>query len=708
MKLVLDTEVTRSKHQISGKDDPSPYNPKNSLVTVQYKIVETGEKDILVFNHKELQHESNYLEHTRLQQLLDDTTQLIGHNLKFDVSWLLECGFKIPENIKLYDTMIFEYVCNKGNKGPLSLAALAEKYTLPLKLDILQNYWLKGVNTDEIPLAELTEYALQDIETTYALYNLQRERYVNDKDVQYMWPAVQLTNEALEVIIEMERNGCHIDLSALSAVELEYINELTTLNRSIQSKINDLMGDTPINPASSDDMCMLLYGFEVKNKNAWIDKFGIGTSERNNVKKRKYPKRMSPAELRRVIRENTESVYKTEAEQCSICLGNKKVRKTKVDGTPFKKDNICTNCNGIGFVYNDTGRPAGLKLKPISSQYATASGFAADKKVIEQYLSRENLDEEVKAFLRALQRQSAITTYLSTFVEGIRNNVREDMLLHTNLNQCITATGRLSSSNPNFQNLPRGSTFPVRKAIKSRFDKGSILEVDFSGLEYRVAVMLAECPVGLESILNGKDRHAITAEIIYGATKDSVESSVWNQIRQSAKAHTFKPLYGGESGTEAEQTYYRAFLEEHTGIKRWHEELCNEALATGQIKTPTGRIFAFPNAKRHWDGKVKGKTQIVNYPVQAVATADIIWIVIIDIFNEMKKLKLSSKLMLQVHDAIVADIHPEEKEIMLTLFKKSFDKVHELMYSRYKLKTEVPIDSETSIGENWNDKKKVN
>lgn len=700
MKLILDTEVTRSKHPITGKDDPSPYNPNNKLVTVQYKILETGEKDCVVLNHA--QQASYLIGHEKVQDILNKATQIIGHNLKFDISWLLECGFKLPEGIKLYDTMIFEYVCQKGIKQPLSMASLAEKYSLPLKLDILQNYWEKGINTDEVPLAELKEYAIQDIDTTEALYLNQRQRYANDSDVKFMWPAIQLTNEALSVVIEMERNGCKIDTAALDSVEKAYTKELQDLEKGLRTTISELMGDTPINLSSPDDMTKVLYGFEVKNKEIWAKEFNIGTQVRNGVKKKKYPPKVSPNKLREMVRNLTVPIYKTKAEQCSHCFGKGKIRKIKKSGEEYKKENICSFCEGEGLVYHETSKRAGLRLPPLDVKYVTSAGFATDKHVIEEYLQSETISEEVKVFLKALQKQSAIENYLSTFVYGIKNNIREDLLLHTNLNQCVTATGRLSSSGPNFQNLPRGSTFPVRKAIVSRFGYGSILEVDFSGLEYRVAVMLADCPAGLASIIEGKDRHQITAEILFDKKKEDYSSpKEYKEARQEAKSRTFKPLYGGETGTDKEQAYFTAFMEEHYGIKKYQENLCNAALENGQITTPFHRIFSFQNTYRQTNGKVKGKTQIVNYPVQSAATADIIWVTLVEIYKQFKLLNLQSKLILQVHDAVLVDVHPEEVKIVINILKETFDKVQQLIYTRYQYSTKVPLAYEAKIGDSW-------
>ena len=98
-------------------------------------------------------------------------------------------------------------------------------------------------------------------------------------------------------------------------------------------------------------------------------------------------------------------------------------------------------------------------------------------------------------------------------MQGIRTWTRHDGILHTNMNQTIAATGRLSSSNPNFQNQPKRG-FPIRKAVISRFEGGCIIEADFSGLEFRVAGEVSRDPQIIEDILNGKDVHKQTASII--------------------------------------------------------------------------------------------------------------------------------------------------------------------------------------------------
>jgi DNA polymerase-1 len=171
--------------------------------------------------------------------------------------------------------------------------------------------------------------------------------------------------------------------------------------------------------------------------------------------------------------------------------------------------------------------------------------------------------------------------------------------------------------------------------------------------------------------------------------------------------NTFQPLYGGAGATDASRAYAEAFFKEHTGIARWHDELCKEALTNKQVVTPSGRIFAFPDVRRDERGKVQGKTQLVNYPVQSFATADLAWAVIIPLWREMKVLGLQSKLVLQVHDDVVPDVHPSEVDIMQKLIIKHFSAVHQYLTERFKYATNVPIGFEVSIGGNLMEKKTV-
>lgn len=717
MKLLLDGEwtVPENPDGTLRRDERgkiiygSPYNPECKLVSVGYKIVDTGETGYLFFHHKDRIKRAVFPDpsFTKLQELLDKATLVVGHNLKADLSWLFECGFKYSG--ALYDTMIFEYVTAKGLKPHLKLAECAERYGLQPKKDILEEYFAKDVNTDRIPIAELEEYGLGDIQTTFQLYMLQRSRFKDEADVKTMWPAMKLTNEALEVLIDIERNGIAIDTIALEEVEKEFRAEQIALQQKLTDMAREVIGDTPLNFASPADMSKLVYSMEVIKKDEWKELFNIGTEIRNSVKKQKYNKRYREGEFRILLKQNTRTVYRTDAVHCVACDGKGKFFKKKKDGTDFKKETTCKECEGARVIYKPNGRVGGFRIRPISSEYATVNGFSTDKTTINDLLERGDLNEEAQVFLVGLARLNALDTYLTSFVGGIRNGIRPNGLCHPNFNQCVTATGRLSSSGPNFQNFPRGSTFPIRRVFVSRWRDigGFVMDTDFAALEYRVAVALAKCEAGLKSILEDKDRHEMSAAYLYDAARGGMSEEEFSLIRQKAKPGTFQPLYGGVGSTDRSRAYAVAFFEEHTGIARWHRELCSEAITYKQIVCPDGQIFAFPYAERKDADRVVGKTQIVNYPVQHFATFTITWSVFVYLWRAMKARNLKSKLVLQVHDSIVTDVHPEEKEIVKELTIGAFSRTLELLKERFNYETNVPIGFEISTGPNLMQKSKA-
>jgi DNA polymerase I-like protein with 3'-5' exonuclease and polymerase domains len=536
-KYILDIETTVTWDD-KGKSSPSPYLTTNKLVSVGIKDVSTGEVQYLFFNHKDKK--DMQWEVKLLQQILDNATLIIGHNLKFDMSWLYECGFKYDG--PLYDTMIFEYVTSKGRKPYLSLSACAERYGLPPKKDILVEYLSQRINTDAIPMQELREYGVQDIETTYELYLHQRKRYEAEADIKTMWPATKLSMETLEVLIDIERAGIKIDVTELERVETQFRQEKDALELKLGEMARAVMGDTPMNFASSADMSAIVYSIRPKDKKQWAELFNIGTEQRGAVKKIKYAKRYKDEEFRRIVRQNCDAVKRTEAIHCTACDGQGFFFKVKKNGERWKRPTTCPTCEGHKVVYQPTDKRGGFGIRPLNSEYATLNGFSTDKGTIDDLVASGNLSPDAEVFLRSLQRVNALDTYLTSFVDGIRKGVRENNLCHPNFNQCVTATGRLSSSGPNFQNFPRGNTFPIRKVFVSRWEGGKLMPTDFAALEYRTAVMLARCEAGLKSILEGKDRHELSAAVIYGAIKEDMEAEDWKEIRQKAKSSCV-PMY---------------------------------------------------------------------------------------------------------------------------------------------------------------------
>ena len=218
------------------------------------------------------------------------------------------------------------------------------------------------------------------------------------------------------------------------------------------------------------------------------------------------------------------------------------------------------------------------------------------------------------------------------------------------------------------------------------------MEVDFAQLEFRTAVFLAQDKQGMKDIANGVDVHQFTADTI-GCS------------RQDAKAHTFKPLYGGMSGTENEKKYYSAFLKKYPDIRVWHDELQNEAIRHKVVTIPTGREYAFPKAERMPWGGSSFSTKIKNYPVQGFATADIVPLACILINQLLEQNKTKSLLINTVHDSIIADVFPEEEKIVAQCLNNGCLGVISKMKDTYGINFNVPLDVELKVGSNWLDTK---
>ena len=678
MISVLDIETSYQPTKHGGKD-PLPFNPKNILVSV-------GINDEYYFtNHSQRVDEGCAY---KIQATLDKTKLLIGHNIKFDLTWMLEAGFKY--NGRVYDTMLGEYVLNRGVRKSLTLDMCCKRRKIGSKDKEVQEFMDRGGSFENIPVKIVEEYGRMDVEITRKLFDSQMEDFKLDKN-KGLLKTVKMMNEFLIVLTDMERNGIHINLSDLAQVEKEYRAEFAHLRHQIDKIVYEKMGDTKINLASPEQLSWLIYSKKPKDKKEWARIFNVGI-DKHTGKNRKRPQ-FSRTHFRDLVRSNTEIIHKTTAEQCRSCVGKGVIKKIKKDGSPYKKYTKCEQCDGDGYTYARLAKVAGFNQRPRSVYDIAEAGFRTDRITLHKIVGEA--EGELKEFIDAIIRHNAIDTYLHTFVAGIKSFTNENSLLHPKFMQAVTATARLSSRDPNFQNQPRGKTFPIRKVVTSRFENGKILEVDFSQLEFRTAVFLAQDKQGMEDIKNKIDVHQYTADII-------------GVSRQDAKAHTFKPLYGGVTGTEEEKRYYKRFAEKYKEITEWHKQLQTEAIKFKQIKIPTGREYAFPYAERMPWGGSSYSTQIKNYPVQGFATADIVPLACIKIYELMKEQKVKSLLINTVHDSIVADVYPGEEVVMGKIFKQGTASVIPALKQYYGINFNVPLDTDVKMGYNWLDMEEEN
>ena len=677
--LTLDVENTVTKRD--GKKHLDPFEPENTLVMVGM-LDDLGNETIVTFDHAE--HPPTDRGAQIVQDLLDCAPLLIMHNASHDLLWLWESGFTY--NGPIFDTMLGEYILQRGQKEPLSLEACAERYELDTKKQDTMKEWLKaGKQVRDMPYEELESYCIDDIKATQQLYLRLMTKY---EECSTLAGTIRLTNQLAVHLARIYQRGFAVDMSVLEEVRQEFTQERDTLIASLDAQIRTLMGDTPINLNSPEQLSWVIYSRKPKSKKHWADLFDDYMDDQDY----KYQ-----------VRNSSDVLYKQKAKQCNTCKGNGYIRKVRKDGTPYARTNRCNDCDATGFLFLDTTDKAGLKFTAPNSKWVSANGFSTSKDnlVYLEGVARSKGNTEAEQFLSNVRRLSAVETYLSSFVEGISTHVKQDGKLHVRLLQHRTGTGRLSGANPNMQNMPRGGTFPVKRVFKSRWDGGHVMEADFAQLEFRVAAFLSQDRTAIDEVTTGFDVHSYTAKVISDAGQ--------HMSRQEAKAHTFAPLYGasGFGRTQAEAEYYQQFTKKYSGIAKWHTSLASEALNTGKITTPSGREFAFPDVQRRRNGSVTYFTQIKNYPVQSFATADIVPISLIYIDKMLEVNKLNSCIVNTVHDSIVIDVHPNEKEKVLRIISRTNEVLTSLVNKRWNLDFNVPLLLEAKIGPNWLDTKDV-
>lgn len=694
---ILGVDLETTVQDLDGKTDNSPFNPKNRCVSAHFAWLGEPVKH-LVFNHNEKDTPDST---EQLRQAIAEADLIVAHNAKFDVLWLIEMGFDIECDV--YCTMIGEYIIAKGQRQELGLKATAERRDVTRKKsDLVDQLFKGGTGFEAMPLDTVIEYAEADVIACLEIYEQQQEDFAQEGN-QSLLNIVTLMNEMLVFLVEIERNGIKVDMDVLEGIKQEFLIEQEHLQKRLNEIIDEVMGDTPINLNSGADMSMVVYSRKVINRHLHQQVWNIGVGPTG---KPLYPPRMKPSEFSRAVRSTTEVVNRTHALCCNTCDGRGKIRKIKKDGEPYKNLSKCESCDGMGAFFQDTGVVAGLRLNPETPADASINGFKTDKvtlkRLIKQARKKNNLVAE--EFLTKSSRLNAVNTYLDSFVKGIQTWTRADGILHSQFNQCITATGRLSSSNPNFQNQPKRG-FPVRKAAISRFDGGTIIEADYAALEWRVAADLSRDPQAIEDILSGKDAHKQTACIINQCKPEDVSKD----MRQAAKAYSFAPLFGGQGAGEAEHVrkYFSKFFLIYDGLGAWHKRLMDGVLKNGIVQTPSGRQYFWPNARRMRNGRISNATQVVNYPVQGFSTGDIVPLACIRALRLFRKANLHSKLILTVHDSIVIDCYPGELDQIKKILVEAMQNVTDEIKSRYDYDFCIPLPIEISQGKNWLDQEEI-
>jgi DNA polymerase-1 len=333
-----------------------------------------------------------------------------------------------------------------------------------------------------------------------------------------------------------------------------------------------------------------------------------------------------------------------------------------------------------------------LQLDPKAKKTKTGQ-YQTGEDVLTALSPKHDIVQYILDF-RSLQKLKS--TYVDALPEMINPSTGR---VHTSYNQAVAATGRLSSNNPNLQNIPiktaRGRE--VRKAFIAKDNEHLILSADYSQIELRIIAEMADEKNMLEAFSNGLDIHTATAAKVYGITIEEVTSTQ----RRNAKAVNFGIIYGqsafglsqglGIPRKEAQEIIENYFTQ-YPGIKKYMSDTIEFAKANGYVETLMKRRRYLRDINSA-NATVRGfaERNAINAPIQGSA-ADMIKVAMINIFNEMNARNLRSKMTMQVHDELVFEVHQSELEEMKALV---IDKMQTAM------KLNVPILVEVGVGKDW-------
>lgn len=333
------------------------------------------------------------------------------------------------------------------------------------------------------------------------------------------------------------------------------------------------------------------------------------------------------------------------------------------------------------------------KLKLVDKPKKTRTGQYSTAEEVLSYLAPEH------TIIQNVLDYRGLSKLKSTYVDALPEQVEADGRVHTDYMQTVAATGRLSSNNPNLQNIPirteRGRQ--VRKAFVPKNDDHVLLAADYSQIELRIIAALSEEDTMIEAFKNGEDIHASTAAKVFNVPIDKVT----REQRSNAKTVNFGIIYGVSAFGLSNQTnlsrseskdlidtYYKTYPK----LRNYMSHLVDGAREDGYVSTVLGRRRYLKDINSS-NAVVRGAAErnAVNAPIQGSA-ADIIKVAMINIYKKLEEGKYQTKMLLQVHDELVFDVPKTELEAIKKLVKSEMENAYNMT---------VPLDVEVGVGDNW-------
>ncbi len=334
-------------------------------------------------------------------------------------------------------------------------------------------------------------------------------------------------------------------------------------------------------------------------------------------------------------------------------------------------------------LFEKLGLTAGKKNK---------NGYATDVETLEKIREEHPIVSKILEYRKIMKLNS-------TYVEGLLPYIHEKTgRIHSYFHQTVTATGRLSSTDPNLQNIPTRTELgrKLRKVFKAQENK-IFVDADYSQIELRVLAHMSKDEIMVEAFKTDQDIHTICASQVFKVPVEKVSK----QLRSRAKAVNFGIVYGISDFGLAEQIdikrkeakeYIEQYLETYSGIKSFMSDIVEHAKEKGYVETEFGRRRYIPElASKNYMVRQFGQRAAMNTPIQGTA-ADIMKIAMIKVYNELKKRNLKSKIVLQIHDEMLIETELSEKEEVYEILKQSMENAVQLS---------VPLKVEIEEGKSW-------
>ncbi len=521
-----------------------------------------------------------------LKPLFEDSgISKIGQNLKYDMLVMRSVGIMVQG--ELFDTMIMHYLLNPDARHSMDHISRSLLNYEPIPIENLIGKGAKQITIDQAPREMLVEYACEDADVTYRIYEILLEKLSQAGSLE-LYHTIE--KPLLEVLVEMEYQGVHIDLDILGSSRTKLSAQLETLQKEILSH-------SP-NPSL--------------NLN-------------------------SPKQLGELLFDH-------------------------------------------------------LKIADKPKKSKTGS-YKTDEEPLQALKDRHPIVEHILEY-RGLKK--LLTTYIDALPELVNPSTGA---IHTSYNQAVTATGRLSSTNPNLQNIPvrDDNGREIRKAFTPREEGWKMLAADYSQVELRIMAHLSGDQNMIEAFAQGVDIHTATAAKIFGKSPQEVSSSE----RRAAKTANFGIIYGisafglsqrlGIPRNEAKgliDDYFTHF----PGVKSYMDNAIAEARENGYVETIfSRRRFLSDITSSNSLSRSFAERNAINAPIQGSA-ADIMKLAMRRVYDSLREAALESRLVMQVHDELVLEVPPHEIETVSNLLVEALSGAAALS---------VPLDVEVGVGDSW-------